>query len=223
MIQRIRPVDNYTLIDNQPLQETEMSWKAKGLLAYLMSLPDDWKISMSDLCNRSKDGRDATNSAMNELIEFGYAKRMTLKEGTQFAGIDYCVSSVKFTDFPDTGNPLTGNPQLLITNITKEPITNNIEKNEKETIFENSEVYDIEKFRERMQEEAKLNIDVHYYYHVVKDWTAGLRARDKRKYRTARGWIATARNMMRNDKKQGKLKMCVNSAKENDLKSYLNL
>ena len=33
---------NFTILDNTGLRDPNISWKAKGLLAYLLHLPDDW-------------------------------------------------------------------------------------------------------------------------------------------------------------------------------------
>ena len=62
----------FVQIDKNALQDERLSWKAKGLLAYLLSLPDDWQIYINELKNHAKDGRDSTRTAMNELIKFGY-------------------------------------------------------------------------------------------------------------------------------------------------------
>lgn len=36
--------DNYTTIDNGYLQNKNLSFKAKGIMTYILSLPDDWVI-----------------------------------------------------------------------------------------------------------------------------------------------------------------------------------
>ena len=35
---------NYTVMDNTFLKDKRLSWKAKGLFAYILSLPSNWKI-----------------------------------------------------------------------------------------------------------------------------------------------------------------------------------
>ena len=68
----------YVLLNKTCLSDDRLSWKAKGLHSYLLSLPDDWKIYTEDLKNRSKDGKDAIRSAINELIDLGYIKQFLL-------------------------------------------------------------------------------------------------------------------------------------------------
>ena len=134
MIIRTHKNKNFTTLDNTPLQDTELSWQAKGMIAYLLSLPDDWEIYVSDLKNRSRNGRDATAKTLNELIKHGYIKRTERREKGQFKGYQYDVyeTGVPNTGKPDTvnpntDNPNTENPSLLNTNynqILNKPNTN---------------------------------------------------------------------------------------------------
>lgn len=71
---RVNKTKNYTTISNYHLREKKMSYGAKGLLTYMLSLPNDWKFSMKGLINSGKEGEDAIRSLMNELKQFGYIK-----------------------------------------------------------------------------------------------------------------------------------------------------
>jgi len=62
----------YVMLNKEPLNNKKLSWKAKGLLAYLLSLPDNWKINIVDLTNRSEDGEVSTRAGIKELIDHGY-------------------------------------------------------------------------------------------------------------------------------------------------------
>ena len=66
---------NFVIIDKQCLEESTLSWKAKGLHSYIMSLPPDWQINIKDLATRSKDARDSVRTALKELEDAGYLKR----------------------------------------------------------------------------------------------------------------------------------------------------
>ncbi len=76
---KLRP---YVLLDKGFLRDHKLSWKAKGLLAYLLSHPDDWKVMMEDLTKRATDGEHAVRSAMAELRELGYAKMEAVRDKT---------------------------------------------------------------------------------------------------------------------------------------------
>ena len=125
--------DNFTILDNTCIRDDRISWKAKGLHTYLMSLPEDWKICLSDLINRSTDGRDSVTSAIKELESFGYVQRDVKRTDKGcFKNFCYMVfenptkiktenSNHPFTENPKTDNPisvkpLTENPLLLTTN-----------------------------------------------------------------------------------------------------------
>ena len=63
-----------TVVAKKMLADPRLSWKAKGILSYLLGHSDDWEVRTEDLVNRSIDGRDAVYSALNELRKAGYAK-----------------------------------------------------------------------------------------------------------------------------------------------------
>lgn len=140
MIIRSEKNSNYSVIDNTVFRDRKLSWKAKGMLSYLLSLPGDWKIHMDDLITRSTDGETSTRSAMNELIESGYIVRKTLRKDGVISGCDYIVfekpqtqnseedtddaeekieqpeSVANTEDSLDHGNHNPGKPSLLNTN-----------------------------------------------------------------------------------------------------------
>ena len=72
MITRIIKSKDFTTIANDLLQDRRLSWKAKGLMAYVLSLPDDWQFSIDGLAVFSSDGKTVVRNALNELKEFGY-------------------------------------------------------------------------------------------------------------------------------------------------------
>ncbi|MBR4321792.1 hypothetical protein [Treponema sp.] len=116
--------DNFTILDNTCIRDDRISWKAKGVHTYLMSLPDDWKIHISEIVNHSSDGKAALYSAIQMLEEYGYIKKIRnrRKDGC-FENTVYQVfesPEVKdadedahpLTDFPDVDNPDMENPVL---------------------------------------------------------------------------------------------------------------
>jgi DNA-binding MarR family transcriptional regulator len=59
-------------MNNKPVQDPGLSWSAKGILAYLLSLPETWEVHLRDLFCRSSGSRVATETALKELIAAGY-------------------------------------------------------------------------------------------------------------------------------------------------------
>jgi len=77
MIRRSRrPDTGFTIMHNETIRDTGLSFKARGLLLYLLSLPDDWTVSADHLQRMSaKDGRDAIRTGLVELERAGYLRR----------------------------------------------------------------------------------------------------------------------------------------------------
>lgn len=74
---------NFSIIDNRVINDRRLSWKARGLIIFLLSKPNHWRTKLVNLVNSSeKDGLIAVKSALKELRELGYAE---LKRG-QFDG-----------------------------------------------------------------------------------------------------------------------------------------
>ena len=68
---RKRP-NNFVMIDKTFLEDDRLSFKAKGILAYLLSKPDNWKVIVGNLVKYSKDGKSAVYAGLKELKECGY-------------------------------------------------------------------------------------------------------------------------------------------------------
>lgn len=58
---------NFVMMDKTFLEDDRLSYKAKGLLAYLLSKPDDWKVIVGNLVNSSKDGKASVYAGLKEL------------------------------------------------------------------------------------------------------------------------------------------------------------
>lgn len=120
-----KKTSNFTIIDNTCLQDISLSWKAKGLLTYLLHLPDDWTIYLNDLKNRSSDGKDSTRSGLDELIKNKYIKRKSIRLNGRFNGYEYEVFEKPYqvgktdTEKPTSEKPTSENPTILNTKDNK--------------------------------------------------------------------------------------------------------
>ena len=134
---------NYTVLDNTFIKDTRLSWKAKGLMTYLLSLPDDWTIHLSEIEKHATDGKSALRSAINELKELGYLKAEQKRENNRFAEMVYIIienPDSQLTDFQQTENlqtekQFTENQPLQNTNkekvLNKQNTNSNIPKPKK--------------------------------------------------------------------------------------------
>ena len=136
---------NYTVLDNTFIKDERLSWKAKGLMTYLLSLPDDWTIHFSEIEKHSTDGKSALRTAINELKEYGYLKAEQKRENNRFAEMVYIIienpaEGFPLTDFQQTENlqtekQISENQPLQNTNdnkvLKKQNTNNNIPKDKK--------------------------------------------------------------------------------------------
>jgi DNA-binding MarR family transcriptional regulator len=72
MIVKAKHASDFFQMNNRPVQDPGLSWAAKGLLAYLLSLPEIWEVHLRVLFSQSSSSRVATETALKELIEAGY-------------------------------------------------------------------------------------------------------------------------------------------------------
>lgn len=116
---RTKKDTNYTTIKNTAFKDKNLSWGAKGLFAFLMTLPDDWQTYISHLKTISKDGRDSTSAKLKELIDFDYIKKgKQIRDNGQFKGFEYTIYEdplpLRKTRY---GKTVTENPKLISTNL----------------------------------------------------------------------------------------------------------
>ena len=114
---RVEKNHSYTVMANHHLRDERLSLKSKGLLSLILSLPDDWRISIEGMTQFSSDGKDAIRSAIRELTDAGYITRaQTHSEAGTFSGYDYIVhetpAASPSSGFPTMEKPTTENPTL---------------------------------------------------------------------------------------------------------------
>lgn len=121
---------NYTTISNVFLRDKNLSIKAKGLLAVVMSLPEDWEFTINGICSVLKEGRTAIYSAIQELKDCGYCNvDICRDEKGLITGNDYT-----FREYPKKGSQCLEEPHSEKTNAddntqrSKEEINNRTDK-----------------------------------------------------------------------------------------------
>lgn len=101
-IVRVEKRENpFVQIDKTPINDNRLSWKAKGLLIYLLSKPNNWKVRISDLVNHATDGEKAVYSALQELEDCGYVIRKQIRETNGvFGEIEYTILEIPLHNEP---------------------------------------------------------------------------------------------------------------------------
>lgn len=128
--------DNYVVLSNDVAQCKDLTWEEKGMILFLQSLPQDWKIHKSSIHEFSSSGDHSTRNVFNSLVKKGYIQSVRLtKEGNKFAGWDHIFDVDKNFDdcFPTCGKPTNGEPTTGKPHTTKEEYTKEIDTKEIES------------------------------------------------------------------------------------------
>ena len=115
---RVEKTKDYTVMSNYHLRDKNLSLKAKGLLSWMLSNTEGWDYSVAGIVEVMKENRDAINSALAELEDYGYLTRRKIRDSGKFDGMEYLITEIPFTENPSTDNPITENPQQINTNKT---------------------------------------------------------------------------------------------------------
>ena len=111
---KVEKTKNYTTMSNRHFQDKRLSYKAKGLLSLMLSLPEEWDYSVQGLMKLSRDGKESVMSGINELEDCGYLIRTQEKdESGRFTGYDYAVYEHPFSENPSAEKPLEENPPTV--------------------------------------------------------------------------------------------------------------
>lgn len=127
---------NYTIVSQNIMRDTNLSLAERGMLLTLLSLPDNWHLTIMGLCQILPDGKEKISKTLNSLIGKGYVTRIQSRGNRgQFDSTDLEVhetpivptnppkkpheyvegresitDSSPFPENPDTVNPNAGNP-----------------------------------------------------------------------------------------------------------------
>jgi len=65
VIVRRKVRSNFTTLPNELIRNPNLSWKALGILVFVLSLPDNFRLRLSHLSKQKKSGRDATRTGLH--------------------------------------------------------------------------------------------------------------------------------------------------------------
>jgi len=104
--------NRYGVIPNHLLNDSDISFKAKGIYAYIQSKPEDWDFSAERISNQTKEGLSSVKSALIELENKGYLNREKHKNSKGFWEIEYILFENPVVDNPPLDNPPLENPTV---------------------------------------------------------------------------------------------------------------
>lgn len=69
-----------TTISNDILNDNRLSWKAKGILIYLLSQCDNQEITIKDIVDRGIEKEAAIYNGLKELKKLGYYRKVPIRD-----------------------------------------------------------------------------------------------------------------------------------------------
>ena len=76
IVRATKDKDNpYKQVRRATFDGSNLSFEARGVLAYILMKPDDWETNIGDIMREGNIGREKAYRIVNELIEHGYAER----------------------------------------------------------------------------------------------------------------------------------------------------
>ena len=108
---RAKREHDFSIISNKVYDKNQLSWQAMGLLGYLLTKPDNWKVMVAELVNVTKDtkkptGKEGVYNIIKELRDKGFIVVKKNSDGST----DY-----KVFDEPNQAEPNQAEPTLINT------------------------------------------------------------------------------------------------------------
>lgn len=121
----------YLNVPSATIRDGRVSFRARGILAYLLDKPDGWRVRALSIATDGTEGRDAIQTALRELAAAGYIRTTraqstdgrwtTYTEVSEDAIPEWATGSTapgtrvgapgsSGTGFPVPGNPVSGDP-----------------------------------------------------------------------------------------------------------------
>ncbi|MFI1294237.1 hypothetical protein ACH4VM_38645 [Streptomyces sp. NPDC020792] len=104
--------DQFTQIANGLFRDSRLSFKAQGLFGLISTHRDGWRMSVTDLARRGRDGEAAVKSGLKELQKHGFLLRERERHPDGTLG----AAAYFITDLPSLQNsrsePMSGFPPV---------------------------------------------------------------------------------------------------------------
>ena len=114
---RTEKVNDYAVIAKHHLRNKTLSYKAKGLMTFMLSVPPEWDFSLAGLAILASDGIDGVRSGIRELEKYGYLSRKRIRDvAGKLGDVEYTIHEIPKTSSggkpPDTPRELPSKNSL---------------------------------------------------------------------------------------------------------------
>lgn len=134
MVFKIEKTKNYTVMSNYHLRDKNLSLKAKGLLSFMLSLPEDWDYSLNGLCAVCKEQERSIKSTLKELKEYGYLVIEKVRGEKGYFEYNYLIYEQPIELEKNKNNPEVQNPPVDVPMVENDTQINTNIQNTKEEI-----------------------------------------------------------------------------------------
>lgn len=120
---------NFTIIPNDVINDSRLSWKSLGILVKLLSLPPNYSyLTMESLSKKNGTGAAATRSGLQELEDAGYLSIQRKHDARgRFAHTVWTISDTSDREKevpPFRGNPNMDSPPMEDPSVDSAPLIN---------------------------------------------------------------------------------------------------
>lgn len=125
---RVAERPKFLIIDRRTIRDRRLSFKARGVLAWILDQPEGTAVNRNALSDASdSDGPDSMRSALAELRDLGYIVQQSQQdESGKFRTTSIVYELPPEVDNPPPGNPTVDNPppeRVLTAGVTDTPPT----------------------------------------------------------------------------------------------------
>lgn len=129
---RIEKNNNFTIMSNYHLRDKNLSLKSKGLLSFMLSLPDDWDYSLRGLVYLNKESINVIRNVLKELQDYDYLVIEKKQDEKGRFEYNYIIYENPHIQKGDVDKPYIENDTQINTNILS--INKKIDKYDKTKI-----------------------------------------------------------------------------------------
>lgn len=156
----VEKTDSFTLIKNVALRDKRLRHSTRGLLAFMLSLPPDWDMTIEGLASISVECSDTISRMITELEQAGYVVRQReRREDGTLGEMKYYVFQKPLHNKPIRKKPVLVKPVQEKSGQINTDITNKEEINtDSSNILSINQIDEMDKFRNIIY----LNIDYEF-------------------------------------------------------------
>lgn len=121
---RVHTTKSYTVMSNYHLRDKNLTYKAKGMLSFMLSLPEDWDYSVNGLVLVSKENESAIKGILQELKDNGYLVINKIKDEKGKFIYEYNIYEIPTTINPEGKKPEVDNPEVELPQVDEPEVEN---------------------------------------------------------------------------------------------------